>query len=114
MIQWVHFQDFEILGNVVKSGFVCTWMSIVGYVYICAPFITLILWAVYMYIDASKNNQDVDHKNPVFMGCISILLIGIALFLAMTAVTKISWNNYRFKISHAIIMLFAYLAFTAW
>ena len=48
------------------------------------------------------------------MGCISILLIGIALFLAMTAVTKISWNNYRFKISHAILMLFAYLAFTSW
>ena len=55
MVQWVHYQDFEILGNVVKSGFVVTWMSIIGYVYIITPFISLILWAVYMYVDSSKN-----------------------------------------------------------
>ena len=114
MVQWVHFLDFEILGNYVKGGFVVTYLSIVGYFYLITPFITLILWAVYMYIDASKNSQDTDHKNPVFMGCISILLIGLAMFLAMTAITKISWNNYRFKLSHAILMLFAYAAFTSW
>ena len=48
------------------------------------------------------------------MGCISILLIGIAIFMAMTAVTKISWNNYRFKLSHAILFLIAYASFTSW
>ena len=48
------------------------------------------------------------------MGCISILLIGIAIFMAMTAVTKISWNNYRFKLSHAILFLIAYMSFTSW
>ena len=56
MIQWVHYLDFEILGNVIKSGFVVTYLSIVGYIYLLTPFITLILWAVYMYVDASKNS----------------------------------------------------------
>lgn len=48
------------------------------------------------------------------MAAISILLIGLAIFLVMTAITKISWNNYRFKLSHSIIMLVAYASFTAW
>ena len=114
MTQWVHYLDFEILGNNIKSKFVVNWLSIVGYVYIVTPFITLILWAIYLYIDASKNDQDIDHKNPVFMGCISVILIGISLFLIITAIAKITWNNYRFKISHAIIMLVAYVTFTSW
>jgi len=105
--------DGAIFGR-VKGGFTVTWLSIVGYFYIVTPFISLILWAFYMFIDASKNKHDIDHKNPVFLGCISIILIGLALFLVMTAVTKISWNNYRFKKGHAIIMFFAYAAFTSW
>ena len=106
--------DFEILGNHVKSGFIVTYLSIVGYVYLLCPFITLILWAVFMLKDAAKNEQVLDHSNPVFLAAISILLIGLAVFLAMTAITKISWNNYRFKLSHSILFMFAYAAFTAW
>lgn len=114
MIQWIHFMDFEILGNTVKSGFVVTYLTIIGYFYLITPFITLILWIVYMMVDAAKNEQKLNHENGVFMAAISILLIGIALFLAMTAITKISWNNYRFKVSHSIIFLVAYTCFTAW
>ena len=114
MVQWVHYMDFEILGNVVKNRFIVIYLTVVGYFYMVAPFITLILWVVYMFIDASKNEQKLDHKNPTFLAAISILLLGAAIFLAMTAVTKISWNNYRFKASHGIIFAIAYACFTAW
>ena len=48
------------------------------------------------------------------MGSISIILIAIAVFLAMTAVNKISWNNYRFKGSHLTMFIIAYASFTSW
>ena len=114
MTQWLHSMDFEIFGNSVKSGSTMTYLSVVGYFYIVAPFITLLLWAFYMFKDAARNDQILDKKNPVFLGAISILLLGLAIFLIMTAVTKISWNNYRFKLSHSILFLIAYMAFTAW
>jgi hypothetical protein len=114
MVQWLHSLDFEILGNCIKGKGMITYLSIVGYMYLVAPFITLILWAFYIFKDAAKNDQSLDFKNPVFLGAISILLIGLAIFLAITAITKISWNNYRFKLSHMILFLVAYLAFTSW
>ena len=114
MNEWIHYLDFEILGNFVKGGLLVTYMQIVGYVYLIAPFITLILWAAFMYIDASKNSETIDHENPVFMGGVSIILIAIAIFLAMTAVNKISWNKYRFKFSHLFMLIIAYASFTAW
>ena len=48
------------------------------------------------------------------MASISILLLGLSVFLIMTAINKISWNNYRFKMSHMILFLVSYIAFTSW
>ena len=64
---------------------------------------------------SNSNNDSIDISDYiVFLAAISILLIGLALFLSMTAVTKISWNNYRFKISHSVLFMIAYACFTAW
>ena len=91
------------------------YLSIVGYSYIIFPFVTLLLWGIYLFKDADKNPAlDMDYKNPVFLGGISVYLIGIAIVLVITAFTKIAWNNYRFKMIHTIIFTIAYIAFTAW
>ena len=89
-------------------------MSIVGYFYIVTPFVTLFLWFIFMIKDAGSKNRDYNHKNPVFIGAISILLLGIAACLSVTAVSKITWNNYRFKPINLLVFLIAYLLFTAW
>lgn len=114
MKAWVHSLDFEVMGNVVKSDCTVTYLTIIGYFYVFMPFITLILWLVYMLKDAGTNEREYNHKNPVFVGAISIFLLGIAVCLAILAVTKITWNNYRFKPRHLLIFLVAYLSFSSW
>ena len=105
--------DFEILGEeYIKGPALMVYLAIVGYSYIIYPFVTLLLWGIYLFKDAEK--QDMDYKNPVFLGGISVYLIGIAVILVITAFTKMAWNNYRFKKLHAILLTIAYVAFTAW
>ena len=119
MQQWLHDMDFEIFGNNIKSGLVMTYLTIVGYSYIVFPFLTLLLWGVYMFKDADKlkdikPDSELNYENPVFLGGVSIYLIGIGLCLILTTFKKIAWNNYRFKLSHMVIFCFAYAMFTAW
>lgn len=114
MVQWLHDMDFEILGNVIKSPGMITYLSIIGYTYIIFPFVTLILWFVFLIKDAGSNDREYKMENPVFMAAISVLLLSLALCLVLTAATKIQWNNYRFKLSHTYIFAFAYFTFTAW
>lgn len=52
MIQWVHSMDFEILGNSVKSGFMVSYLTVIGYVYLITPFLSLIVWIAIMMVDA--------------------------------------------------------------
>ena len=114
MSQWLHSQAYEVLGNTIKSKGLITYMSIVGYFYIVTPFLTLLLWFIFMIKDAGSNDREYNHKNPVFVGAISILLLGMFACLSVTAVNKITWNNYRFKPVNLLVFLFAYLLFTAW
>jgi hypothetical protein len=114
MVQWLHDMDFEILGNVIKSPCTITYLSIIGYTYIIFPFVTLILWFCFLINDAGTNDKKYNMENPTFMAAISVVLLSLALFLVLFAVTKIQWNNYRFKLSHTYIFSFAYFTFTAW
>ena len=114
MSQWLHSQAYEVLGNTIKSKGLITYMSIVGYFYIVTPFLTLLLWFIFMIKDAGSNDREYNHKNPVFVGAISILLLGMFACLSVTAANKITWNNYRFKPVNLLVFLFAYLLFTAW
>lgn len=114
MGQWVHSLDFAILGNGVKSGPAVVYLNVVGYSYLLFPFLTLILWVVYLIRDAGKNDAPLDSSNGVFIGAMSVLLLGFALFLIMIATTKISWNNYRFKLSHTLVFFVAYCLLTIW
>ena len=106
--------DFDILGNVIKSSTVVTMLSIVGYSYLLFPFLTLFVWVGYLMRDAEQEYGDLDYDNYIYVGAWSVLLIGISLFLIVIAMTKISWNNYRFKGVHMILILVAYISFTAW
>ena len=64
MGQWLHNQNYEILGNTVKSRGLISYMSIVGYFYILTPFVTLLLWFIFMIKDAGSNNREYNLKNP--------------------------------------------------
>ena len=114
MVQWLHDMDFEILGNCIKSPCMITYLSIIGYTYLIFPFVTLILWFCFLINDAGTNDRKYNMENPTFMAAISVLLLSLALFLVLTAVTKIRWNNYRFKLSHTYIFAISYFTFTAW
>jgi len=54
MAQWIHYQDFEILGNVVKPDRWVNYLSIVGYSYLIFPFVTLLLWCFSLAKDSGK------------------------------------------------------------
>lgn len=114
MVRWVHFQDFEILGNIVKPGRWVGYLSMVGYSYMIMPFVTLFVWFFSLMKDASKHDKTLDYKNPTFMAAISVLLIGISMILFMLVMQKIRWNNYRFKQTHMIMLLLSVATFTAW
>lgn len=112
--QWVHSLDFAILGNKVKSPFVTYYLTVIGYSYIVFPFITLVLWVALLIKDASKNDAKLDLANSTFIGAISVLLLGLALVLWLLTMTKIFWNNHRFKLSHMLMLSLAYVLLTAW
>lgn len=114
MTQWIHSLDFEILGNIIKPTGTVTYLSIIGYSYLLFPFVTLIFWGAVLIKDASRYEQDLNKRNPVFLGAISVFLLGLAIFFMAVAFMKISWNNYRFKMSHAILCIISYLLLTAW
>ena len=83
MVHWIHSQDFEIFGNIVKSARWVNYLSIVGYSYLIFPFVTLILWFVSLTKAAKKDKKKLDHQNPIFMGAFSVLLLGIAMILVL-------------------------------
>jgi len=53
-------------------------------------------------------------NNATLMGGISVFLLGLTAVLYATTLSKISWNNYRFKLSHMLTFLSGYVTFTAW
>ena len=118
MVQWAHFQDFEILGNIIKPARWITYISIIGYSYLVFPFVTLFLWFAVLLKDAYKLSDlpgfESDYTNPRIMGAVSVLLVGTAMISFMLVMMKIQWNNYRFKMSHMLILLFSISLFTAW
>lgn len=48
------------------------------------------------------------------MGAISVLLLSITIIASLITISKIRWNNYRFKLSHMIIFLLSWVTFTIW
>ena len=48
LYQWVHWLDFEILGNIVKPVRWIVWLYAIGVSYLIFPFVTLALWVVYL------------------------------------------------------------------
>ena len=114
MPQWIHSLNFAILGNQVKSPFVTNYLTVVGYTYMVFPFVTLFLWVALLVKDASKNGAKLDLANSTFITAISILLLGLALILWLLSMTKIAWNNHRFKLRHMIMLASAYVLLTAW
>ena len=116
MIQWVHFLDFEVFGNTEKPKKFCVviYLCIVGYSYIIFPLLTLLLWGIYLFNNAAKNDRALDYKNSEFLGGISVYLIGTALLLCILVMNKISWSNYRFKFTHFVMLAFSYVCFTTW
>ena len=118
MVQWAHFLDFEILGNIVKPPRWITYISVIGYSYMIYPFVTLLLWFSVLLKDSSKLSDlpgyGFDYTNPRLMGALSVLLVGVALVSFLIVMMKIQWNNYRFKYSHMLILILAMVLFTAW
>ena len=95
------------------------YIQIVGYCYICFPIVTLIVWGALMFNLASDDacsdeSRDLDIKNETFLGGISIYLIGAAALFCVLVMNKISWNNYRFKKQHMVVLGFSYICFTCW
>ena len=91
-----------------------TFMSIIGYTYILLPAVTLLLWGISVLAQTSNKGGDLDYKNYEFVGGISVFLLGVAVALFVTALSKISWNNYRLKLTHMVFFLVAYALFTSW
>ena len=114
MSQWLHALEFQILGNTIKPQALIAYLSIVGYSYLTLPFVTLVFWTSFLVKDATDHGRKLDLKNPVFMGAISVFLLGIAAVLMLLVFTKISWNNYRFKASHFVLLVVGLVCFTAW
>mmetsp|Transcript_19871 Transcript_19871/g.24572 ORF Transcript_19871/g.24572 Transcript_19871/m.24572 type:complete len:212 (+) Transcript_19871:171-806(+) len=118
IVQWVHFLDFEIFGNIIKPMRWIVYLSAIGYSYLLLPFVTLILWVFYLFKDAKKLDDNVGlgmgHKNPVAMAAFSVFLIGIAAVTFTMTFQKIRWNNYRFKVSHMVMLLTSLLFFVSW
>jgi len=78
------------------------------------PILTLILWGAYLFNNSAKKDKDLDYKNYEFLGGISVYLIGTGLILCILMMKKISWNNYRFKLNHMVVLGLAYIMFTVW
>lgn len=106
--------NFSILGSGVKSDALVNFFMVIGYSYIVMPALTLLLWGVFVIKDVSDKGDAMDYTNFEFVGGISVFLLGIAVALFVTALTKISWNNYRLKLTHTVFFMVAYALFTAW
>lgn len=78
------------------------------------PILTLILWGAFLFNNSGKKDRDLDYKNSEFLGGIGVYLIGTGMILCVLTLKKISWNNYRFKLNHMLVLLLSYIMFTVW
>jgi len=110
----------DLLAGRKSSGL--TWyLRVITWSYIILPFVTIIFWGALVMTEGGDNYgtnprqsspEAIAHDNTI--GGASIIVLGISLMLFLMAVFKIRWNNWRFKQTHAWMLLSAYLLLTIW
>jgi hypothetical protein len=109
-----------IPGN--KSSAMTWYLRIITWSYIILPFVTIIFWGILVYTEADDKaskivvtKEDAETKiHKYHMAGGSIAVLGISLILMLLGIFKIRWNNWRFKGSHAIMLLSSVTLFIIW
>merc|ERR1740117_1555152 len=104
-----------------KSSGLTWYMRVITWSYIILPFVTVLFWGTLVMTEGGDNSgtnprnsspDAIAHENTI--GGASIIILGTALILFLMAVFKIRWNNWRFKTSHAWMLLSSYILLTVW
>ena len=101
MRNYFQYLTFDLFGHEKPDGLV-TYLLIVGYSFLIMPFVTIIVWAVTLFVEGHPKAGA------------SVFLLGLAALLLVYGILKIKWNNWRFKNSHLWIILVQYLLVTTW
>jgi len=137
--QYVHNYDFEITEYKEKAdrGAFYLYLTTISYYYMFLPFVVVIYWGLLLIYDSWQDSKDAataeavvcdtddaicesdklimaKHVAKQYIGGLSVLLIGLSTLLLILAVSKIRWNNWRFKSNHLTMLIISYILFTLW
>ena len=102
MKPFIQHLKLRILEGQKKPKIVEVYLRGVIWAILASPFVTIAVWSTFLFIHKYKRAG------------ITVIMLGLAIWLMMYSLLKIKWNNWRFKSAHRLIMLSSYILFAGW
>ena len=114
MEQYVAAMNVPLCGNTFKPAMVNAYYITVGYFYLVLPVITIIFWGVCLLMSGLKAGTVSSEDFTALLPGISVLAVGLAIFLFLYSVIQVRYNNWRFKTVNLVTLIISYLLFFGW